>query len=174
MLLPLYPTCYREGSALSCSSRATLASPFGRIGSSSPGSRRVLRHSSARWGPCRSLRAPGTKRAAKPAHRIGGKYALPRQDYVVQGKVINSDLSRNCGPLLSQFASSAGISANNGACAANDSCETVTALNHGQCHFEEDSVSPLLFRREAMLHWLNLEPRPSMLLFGVKGCRILT
>ncbi len=73
----LYPVHCRERSAESCcSSHATPASPSGRTGFSSRGSRHVLECSSAHWGPCRPSRAPGMTPAAGLAQRIGDSTSL--------------------------------------------------------------------------------------------------
>ena len=74
-----YPAHYRERSAESSgSSHATPASPSGRTGSSSCGSRRVLECSSAHWEPCRPSPVPGMTPAAGPAQRIGDSTSLSR------------------------------------------------------------------------------------------------
>jgi hypothetical protein len=75
----LYPAHCRERSAESCcSSHATPASPSGRTGFSSRGSRHVLECSSAHWGPCRPSRVPGMTPAAGLAQRIGDSTSLRR------------------------------------------------------------------------------------------------
>jgi hypothetical protein len=73
----LYPAHCRERSAESCcSSHATSASPSGRTGFSSRGSRHVLECSSAHWGPCMPSRVPGMTPAAGLAQRIGDSTSL--------------------------------------------------------------------------------------------------
>lgn len=75
----LYPAHCRERSAESCgSSHAPPASPSGRTGFSSRGSRHVLECSSAHWEPCRPLRVPGMTPAAGLAQRIGDSTSLRR------------------------------------------------------------------------------------------------
>ena len=75
----LYPAHCRERSAESCgSSHATPASPSGRTGFSSRGSRHVLECSSAHWEPCRPSRVPGMTPAAGLAQRIGDSTSLSR------------------------------------------------------------------------------------------------
>jgi hypothetical protein len=73
----LYPAHCRERSAESCgSSHATPASPSGRTGFSSRGSRHVLECSSAHWGPCMPSRVPSMTPAVGLAHRIGDSTSL--------------------------------------------------------------------------------------------------
>jgi len=75
----LYPAHCRERSAESCdSSHATPASPSGRTGFSSRGSRHVLECSSAHWEPCRPSRVPGMTPAAEQAQQIGDSTSLRR------------------------------------------------------------------------------------------------
>ena len=75
----LYPAHCRERSAESCgSSHATPASPSGRTGFSSRGSRHVLECSSAHWESCRPSRVPGMTPASGPAQRIGDSASLSR------------------------------------------------------------------------------------------------
>jgi hypothetical protein len=78
----LYPAHCRERSAESCgSSHATPASPSGRTGFSSRGSRHVLECSSAHWEPCRPSRVPSKTPAAGLAQRIGDSTS-PRRLYL--------------------------------------------------------------------------------------------
>jgi hypothetical protein len=73
----LYPAHCRERSAESCgSSHATPASPSGRTGFSSRGSRHVLECSSAHSGPCMPSRVPDMTPAAGLAQRIGDSTSL--------------------------------------------------------------------------------------------------
>ena len=75
----LYPAHCRERSAESCgSSHATPASPSGRTGFSSRGSRHVLECSSAHSEPCRPSRVPSMTPASGPAQRIGDSTSLSR------------------------------------------------------------------------------------------------